>query len=192
MIPQVNGKEWTDKPSPAMFLPPYNEKFNNFSQNVLGGKALNNGFYGRMYQQWNISYDINTEMISVKPKDGDIVWQKGEPGIKSLSLAFDNNMNLVIGWKKEDGCYMYYFDTITMKYITRPFLGATACRVCVDDPRDFYNANSDVMFIYTLNNKLYYRRQRDRYDIEYYVGDTKRELQRAGPTVSYRVQIELI
>jgi hypothetical protein len=194
LIPQhVDGSgthEWTDVPVPSTFLAPYNEKYTPYSQNILGGINLGDGSRGRMFKLWNVSYVDN--VIRLKPADGDIVWTRSENDVRSVSCAFDNNMSQVIAWKKDDGCYMYYRDTLTQNFITRSFPGATACRVCVDDSRDFYNQNSDVMFVYTLNNRVYYRRQRDRYDIEYFVGNSKRQLQRVGPSQGLRLQIELI
>lgn len=192
MIPVVDGNKWTDVPADGPFLAPYNERFNPFRQNVLGGISLNNGSQGRMVQQWTIWYDKDINYIFVGPKDQSPVWSRPEPGVLGLSLAFDNNMNLVIAYRKIDGCYLYYYNTLSSGYTTRFFPDATACRVAVDDPRDFNNGNSDVIFVYTLNNKLYYRQQRDRYDIEYFIADTKRQLQRAGPTSGYRFKIELI
>jgi hypothetical protein len=145
-----------------------------------------------MVKQWTIKYDRDSSLLSLGPKDGDVVWTRYEENIRSMSVAFDNNMSQVVAWQKDDGCYLYYYDTILQRFEVHTYLGATACRVFVDDSRDFYNLNSDVIFVYTLNNKLYYRRQRDRYGIAYLIGNTKRQLQRAGPTIGYRVQIELI
>jgi hypothetical protein len=194
LIPiRVDGSvenKWTNVPAYAPFLAPYNEPYTPHSQNILGGTALNRGNEGRMVKIWNISYE--NEIIKIKPSDGDVVWQRGEPGIKSLSCAFDNNMSQVIGWRKDTGCALYYYDTTIQQFRVRDFPDATACRVCVDDPRDFYNAQSDVMFIYTSGNRLYYRQQRDRYDIEYFIGNTTKILKRAGPNVGYRLQIELV
>ena len=194
MIPvRVEGnveRKWTDRPAYSKFLAPYNEPYTPFSQNILGGTALNHGEDGRMVKIWNISYTDG--IMRLKPEDGDVVWARGEPGIKSISCAFDNNMSQVIAWRKETGCGLYYYDTIAQQFAVTEFPDATGCRVCVDDPRDSYNAQSDVMFIYTAGNRLYYRQQRDRYKIEYFIGNTNRVLKRAGPNQGYRLQIELV
>ena len=193
MIPAVEAYKWRDDPLLASnFIAPYNERFDNFSQNVLGGVDLNDGSQGRMVKIWNISYDRLNSLVSIKPEDGNVALTMTIYDIRSLSLSFDNNMSPVVAYKKDDGCYIYYFNTLTNLFVTRAFPGVTECRTFVDDSRDFYNTNSDVFFVYTLNNKLYYRQQRDRYDIEYFIGDTNRILRRAGPSVEYRVQIELI
>ncbi len=191
-LPIINGSPWTATPVNQSFIQPYNEPFDNFRQNVLGGIALNDGSKGRMFRQWTIFYDRTAGTIFVGPRDLSPTWSRNEPGITSVTLAFDSNMNLVVGWRKADGVYLYYFDILTNSYIIKFYAGATACRLAVDDPREFNSANSDVIFVYTLNNKVYYRQQRDRYNIEYYVGDSSRQLERVGPTVGYRFKIELI
>ena len=194
MIPTYsNGSlnnQFTPNPIVSDFIPPYNEPYKPFSQNILGGIALGDGSKGRQFKQWNISYDGTS--IRLKPLDGDVVWTYTVSDIRDVSCSFDNNMSQVVAFTKDDGCYLYYRDTLTQQFITRQFLGATKCRVCVDDARDFYNPESDVMFFYTLNNKLYYRQQRDRYDIQVWVADTKKELRRVGPNKGLRLQVELI
>jgi hypothetical protein len=79
---------------------------------------------------------------------------------------------------------------LTSTYLTKDFEGTTSCRVAVDDARDFYNTNSDVIFAYTKNNTLYWRQQRDRYEIERVVGTTAKKLIRMGLAQTNRLQFE--
>lgn len=186
MIP---GGTFTSSAITNTFRIPNDMPYTPLSQTVWGGVSVGDSSGGRLVKYWVISYDSN--VISVKPIDGPIAFTLPVVDVTSLSLAFDNNMGLAIAYTKADGAYFYYFDSLTSKYITRFFAGANSCRVCVDDARSFYTSNSDVFLVYTLNDKLYYRKQRDRYDVETYVADTTSRLLKVGQNIDNRFQIEL-
>ena len=159
-------------------------------QQVMGGIALRDPSQGRLAQAWSIAY-VNGA-IEIRPQNGTLAYSIAELDVQTVSLAFDNNMAPVIAWTTTGGANLYYYDKITATYITRFFTGVTSCKVAVDDPRDFYNLASDVMFGYTLNNMLYWRQQRDRYDIERLVGPTAQTLIRMGPSVIDRLQFQCL
>jgi len=181
---------FTPTPIVSAFQAPYNEQYFPLSQNVLGGVAIGNPALGRQVKVWNVSY--NGAFINVKPIDGPVAFSLAAAPVTSVSLAFDNNMGLAIAWTTGTGANLYYFDTLTTQYITRNFPGISSCRVCVDDARDFYLAQSDVIFSYTLAGSLYWRQQRDRYDNQYLIGATTKTLIRAALNVGNRLQFELV
>lgn len=185
MIP---ANAFTAQPQFSSFTLP-NGAYVPLSQTVMGGIAINNAANGRLYQRWVGYYDGTN--VKVKPEGGVDVFTQAVAGITAVSLAFDNNMGIVLAWQTLAGSYLYYYDTLLSAYNTRSFLGTTSCRVCVDDPRDFYTASSDVIFAYTQNENLYWRQQRDRYDVERIIGATTKKLIKAGPSVSSRLQFEL-
>lgn len=187
MIP---ANAFTPIPIVSNFQYPYNEPYSPLSQNVYGGVAIGDASLGRQVKVWNVSY--NGSFINVKPADGPIAFSLEQGGVLSVSLAFDNNMGLVIAWTTTSGASLYYFNTLTSTYITRFFADISSCRVCVDDAREFYSANSDVIFSYTRSGTLYYRQQRDRYDVEYTIGTTSKQLIRAAPNVGNRLQFQLV
>ena len=187
MIP---GNSFTSPPVVSQFIYPYSNQYFPLSQDVLGGLAIGNSSLGRQLKVWNVSY--NGAFINVKPEDGPVAFSLAAAPVTSVSLAFDNNMGLVLCWTTGTGANLYYFDALTSQYVTRNFLGISSCRVCVDDARDFYLANSDVIFSYTLTGGLYWRQQRDRYDVQYLIGATTKTLVRAAPNVGNRLQFELV
>jgi hypothetical protein len=187
MIP---ANTFTTVPEVSQFITPYNDQYFPLSQNVLGGVAVGDPSLGRQVKVWNVSY--NGTFINVKPNDGPVAFSLAATDVKTVSLAFDNNMGLVITWTTTGGANLYYYDTLTSAYITRNFPGIASCRVCVDDARDFYLASSDVIFSYTLGGSLYWRQQRDRYDVQYLIGVTTKTLIRAAPNVGNRLQFELV
>lgn len=187
MIP---SNAFTITPIVSTFQEPYNQQYHKLSQNVLGGIAINDASAGRQTQIWNVAY--NGAFINVKTESGPVVFSLAQADVQTVSLAFDNNMGLVIAWTTTGGAKLYYYDSLTSQYIIRDFPGIESCRVCVDDARDFYTASSDVIFSYTLGGNLYWRQQRDRYDIQYLIGATAKTLIRAAPNVGNRLQFELV
>lgn len=187
MIP---ANAFTPTPVVSNFQYPYDEAYSPLSQNVYGGVAIGDASLGRQVRVWNVSY--NGAYINVKPSDGTVVLSLAQTGVLTVSLAFDNNMGPVIAWTTTTGANLYYYDTLTSSYITRFFSDILSCRVCVDDAREFYTANSDVIFSYTKLGNLYYRQQRDRYDTEYTIGATTKTLIRAAPNVGNRLQFQLV
>jgi hypothetical protein len=186
MIP---GDSVTTVPLTNLFRAPNNLPYLPLTQTVWGGTAIGNASRGRLVKYWVVNYEAG--IISVRPIDGPVVFTLPQSGVTSVSLAFDNNMGLVITYTKSDGAYLYYFNSQTTEYTIRFFPGVTSSRVCVDDARDFYLSSSDVLFVYTLNNRLCYRKQRDRYDVEFFVDNVTKNLIRVGQNVVNRLQFEL-
>lgn len=174
---------------PTAFVPPYNATYTPLTQIVPGGIALSDPSQGRLYQDWEVNYDGAN--INVKPVSGSVAFSLTVANVLTVTLAFDNNMSQVIGYQTSAGSFIYYFDTLATAFITKQYAGTTSCRLCVDNAEDYYNADSDVIFGYTLSGNLEYRQQRDRYDISYPVGPATGKLKRMGPSLGNRLQFEL-
>jgi hypothetical protein len=184
MIP---NNAFTTTPIVSAFLPPKDEPYQPLTSKSRGGVALNDASLGRDYQNWVVSYDGSD--ILVAPQGGSTAFTLTVAGVLSVSLAFDNNMNVILAWMDSVGAKLYWFDNVS--YVTTAF-AATSCRVTIDDVRDFYNANSDVIFAYTNAGTLYWRQQRDLYAIERTVGPTTGLLQKVGLNQLNRLQFQLL
>jgi hypothetical protein len=186
MIP---GNTFTPTPILGSFESHVNEIYNPLVYKTQGGVALNNITQGRRFKIWVCYYEAG--LIKVKPENEAVVFTLAQANVLSLSLAFDNAMNIVLTWKTSTGVNLYYYDTITLGYITTHFPGVTSSIVSVDNDIGFYTTDSDVLFIYTKNNNLYYRQQRDRYDTERLIGNTTKLIKRVGLSTVNRFQIQL-
>jgi len=184
MIP---NNAFTTQPIVSAFLPPKDEPYQPLTSKSRGGVALNDASQGRDYQNWVVSYDGAN--ILVAPQGGSTAFTLTVAGVLSVSLAFDNNMNPVIAWMDAVGAKLYWFNNVS--FVTTPF-PATSCRVTIDDVRDFYNADSDVIFAYTNAGTLYWRQQRDQYAIQRTVGTTTGLLQKVGLNQLNRLQFQLL
>jgi hypothetical protein len=187
MIP---ANTFTPVPVISNFLSPYDQPYQPLLQNVMGGLAIGDASLGRQVKIWTVAY-TGTD-ITVKPIDGPIAFTLPALDVQSVSLAFDSNMALVIGWMTSVDAEIYYYDTLLAAYTTRTFIGPTSCRVVVDDARDFYTPQSDVIFSYTMAGNLYWRQQRDRYNIERLVGPTTKLLRKMAPNIENRLQFQLL
>ena len=184
MIP--GGNLWTASPVISQLLPPADEPYDPLVETVQGGVALNDGSQGRRVRPWTVQY--NSPSILIGDETGAIHATLVRPNAATVSLAFDNNMQYNVAYQTSEGTRWYYFDTLTLTYVDRLFPGTSSCRCAVDDTRPEYNTNSDVILGYTRNGFLYYRQQRDRYDIEYPVGPAPNgKLVRIGQSLLYRL-----
>jgi hypothetical protein len=185
----IPGGQFTVEPVVSPYEPPYNLPYQALRQVAPGGIAIGNPLEGRLFQNWIATYV--TPNIVVNPEFGPTAFTLPVPNAETVSLAFDNNMGIVLAWQFSSVSYLYYFDTDTASYTTRSFSGTTSCRICVDNSQQFYNADSDVIFAYTTGTELYYAQQRDKYNINYLVGASTKDLIRIGPSTGNRLQFEL-
>ena len=181
---------FTDPALPSDFISPYDEDYNPIEEATVGGLAIGDGSAGRRVQRWTYFYAGGS--INVIPEVGPIGWSMVMPGVETLSGAFDNNMRPVVAYQKADGAYLYRYDEILEDYNTISILNATSSRCVVDDTRDVYNADSDVIWGYILDGNLYYRQQRDRFTIPYLIGPAPYgKLVRVAMNVNNRLQFKV-
>lgn len=188
-IPGGN-QNFTVVPEVGNFLPPNNLPYNPLSQIISGGIEVGDPSEGRNYQYWEVFY--NSGEIKVKPVGGSVEFTHSAPNATIVSGAFDQNMSAVVAWLDTSGtASIYYFGQ--SGYTTLTVSNVTSLRLCVDDIREYYSANSDIFFAYTKSNNLYYRIQRENYAIEYLVGAAADvSIRRMGLTNKNRFQFELL
>ena len=184
----IPGNAITPAPIVTAFTAPADEPYTPLYQKVWGGTAIGNGVAGRRVKYWEVSYE--TGSIRVRPVGGAEAFSLRVAGVLACSLAFDQNMGVVLAWQTVSGSSIYFYGN-TGSYTTLEVAGATSCRIAVDDLRQESTASSDVIFAYTLNNTLYWRQQRENYTIQRTVGATTRQLKKLGMNVGNRLQLLL-
>jgi hypothetical protein len=186
MIP---ANSFTSSPQVGNYSSPVNGVYYPLMQTTLGGIAIGDNSKNRQYRRWICEYTGGN--ITVRPEGQAVVFTLAQTNVLSVSLAFDNAMNIALAWMTPTGAKFYYYDTVSLTNIIVDYPDITSCRVCVDNANDYYNASSDVLFVYTKNNNLYYRQQRDRYDTERLIGSTTKLIKRVGMSDLNRLQIQL-
>lgn len=113
--------------------------------------------------------------------------------ITAISLSFDNLGRPVLAYQKNGGVYLWFYDSqlgdATIKTIST--VGLTPV-VDFDIKEDTSSVDADIMLYYVKEDSIYYRLQRDRFDVEYYTGvsEPNVKLRRAGVTSDNRFQVE--
>jgi len=154
-----------------------------------GGQGIQNPSSGLTVQPWTtvISED-KTQIITSAPLVSDTVLYTGS-NITEVSLTFDQLMNPTFCFVEEGSTKLRWYDTSAGQMVTTDY-GTTyiSPKVSLDDKFDNTGIN-DVIFAYIRDNILYYRLQRDRYEIEYQVSSSPvRRIQKIGMTAGYRFQ----
>lgn len=177
-------------PVPGPFLPPDNIDPTGLEDREMGGIALNNPSAGLQYQVWRGYYEGG--WIVLAPQNGAPIPLLQIPGVTALSFTFDQNMAPTICYVQGIDTYLYWYDTSINGYATTYFENAISPHVALDDKRESQSGASDVIFAYIKNNNLYFRAQRDRYEVEYLrASDVDALIVQMGMSTRNRFQFKL-
>lgn len=185
----IPAHTWLKPPHPAPFLPPEGAQDASETVVVMGGTSIGNGNDGRQVKEWRAT--LVAGVTTVTPVGGGEEWVAATHGAETISLAFDNNMNPVLAYQVGSSSNLYYYSTLAQAYDTLVVPGTSSCRVCVDDAREIAQVISDVIFAYTTGSAMFWREQRDRYEVARKVGDTTGKIKRMGMNEERRMQIEV-
>lgn len=179
-------------PLPTAFLPPRNTTRFSASAGMrdvhLGGVAIGNATRGITFQLWTVFTDGNNVWLEAPNTPAFILL----PGVGAawVSLAFDQNAQIFVGYATLAGNASYYwFDTTVLQYRTSTLPG-TITRVfsALDDNRPALSASADILLVYERGGTLFFRQQRDRYGVEYTLGTAPATLVQIGMNNLYRFQ----
>jgi len=131
-----------------------------------GPVAIQDPSQGLGVKLWRARAIAEDVLISA-PGVAEFSWYTHTSKIKELSLAFDQNARVVLAFVDSDGgVFMRWFDPVPNAIVDFVVPGVSP-RVTLDDNRPFNGANSDVILGYVRAGVLRYRKQRDRFTIEY-------------------------
>jgi hypothetical protein len=195
MIPD---KKLSSQPIVSEFLHP-DELFDYCMQMVdyeLGGVALNDPSQGFLVYVWRVrivGLDIIIDAPDV-PEIEPVVLLTTTARASSVTLAFDQNMNPALAYVELGvGKFWWYDSNIPGQTTTILGPGVLSPRTFLDDKRTRQTLTSDILLFYLRDGALYFRAQRDRFTIEYWLKDTAAiGIARQGMNSGSRVQIELV
>lgn len=160
----------------------------------IGGVALNDNTQGLEVQLWTFTAVDNQVFVSAANTGGDTLLLTATAGkIEEVLGTFDQNMQPMVAYLVEAQWYYHWFDSVTHGFITSQLpVGTTSCRVAFDDRRKDQSPNSDILLFYTLNANLYFRMQRDRYQVDYLLRESVHAtLLRADMSAINRMQLKM-
>lgn len=136
----------------------------------IGGIAIGDASQGINLQQWyGRVVPIDGQQVFQLSSDGDtwttIISRSGN--VTEMDFAFDQNMVPFITWVEDGVTRIYWYDpNVSSMTITNLGDQLVNPRCCMDDKRDLQLVNSDIILAYIRAGGLYYRQQRDRYQVE--------------------------
>jgi hypothetical protein len=157
-----------------------------------GGVALQDPSQGLLVRRWLgvcDGTDITLSTAGVEP-----IVVISDTDITEFSFSFDQNMNVVVGYRAAGIAKLNWFDVVANAQVTTVY-GADylSPRVALDDKHPLASDTSDVIFAYIRGDALYYRQQRDRYQQERLLaGSVPGALNKIGMNAENRFQFEFV
>ena len=169
------------------FLVP--DRVNDLIDYEWGGTDLQDASNGLQVKIWTCFYQDG--WITITDNLG-ITHQLLEiANVTQLSFAFSFSMRPYVTYVANGIAYLWWYDTTISDYVTTTYdVEHLTPQLALDDHRAEQSANADVIFAYIRNDTLYYRQQRDRFQIEYALG-TASALVQIGMTKNYRFAFAL-
>ena len=158
-----------------------------------GGVDINDVSKGLFYKLWRLKYNAATKEMILKRSDRpeSIVVLEDLEEVTSIGLAFDFNMNPQVVYVITGVTYLYWYDTSEATYVTTTIPDAKNPCMSLDDSRDIAASKNDVILAYQKESDLYFRMQRDMYQVEYLLSDNvdaNMRLHQVGMTNKNRFQ----
>ncbi|MDP9112276.1 MAG: hypothetical protein M3O20_01185 [Acidobacteriota bacterium] len=179
----------------AQFLPPKTNTVKAaLTDFTLGPIAAGDGSHGIDYQHWRVGTDGANNVIFTPLTTGSpLTAYVGTDVITWVSGTFDQGGRPQVAFIIQSAAYFYWFDTLSNAYqLTLLPDGAVNPYICLDDVRALQSSTSDVVVCYVNADYLFFRAQRDRYQIEYNLGyiGAGTLLTQAGPNIGNRFQFQ--
>lgn len=166
-------------PVPAPFIGAGQEALISRTHDFIDGPvAEQDPSMGAAYQQWRAyikDYAVWLEADNMPPRK--LLESPGNT-ITDISIAFNQNGDLHYVYVDAGVAKFHWYNTETASFQTLTLPpGTRTPKITLDDKRSTQSGRSDIILAYIKSdNKLYMRRQRDRFEIEY--------LQDEGPFIS--------
>lgn len=154
-------------PHISEFLSPDNSERELLIDYERGGIHLNDPSMGSDYQDWIVVYEAGSVKVRTRAGTDESVIFTG-PNVTEVSLTFDQNMAPAVAWVQNGACYFSRFDSIIGATVVDAFFGATSPFLSLDDKRLTMQGISDVLFAYIRAGALYFRVQRERFNVEHF------------------------
>lgn len=178
------------------YLFPDNSSTTKLVDYELGGVALRDPSQGSQVKVWTANLYIDgSDIGSVYIGAADVpeTLQFSGYGITEISLAFDQNMNPFVAFVQSGAARYWWFDPVENAQVFGELPpGTGAPKATLDDKRANEQSVSDIIMAYVRAGSLYFRMQRDRYEVEYLLatGVTGQVL-KVGMTDRNRLQFAL-
>src|SRR5690554_6601729 len=161
-------------PVPSAFMGSGSEPLLSRTSDFIDGPiAEQDPSKGHNYQQWRAylqDYKIILEAVNIPPR---VLLESPDNTITDISICFNQNADLHYVWVDAGVAFFRWYDTQTASFQTMQLpAGVRTPKITLDDKRPTQSGRSDIILSYIkADNKLYFRRQRDRFQTEYLLDD---------------------
>ena len=158
----------------------------------LGGAGIQDPSQGLQVKIWTMLKTGND--ITLRATDVVSVTLFSFPNITQLSFTFDQNMNPFVAFVAAGVAKYWWFDPLAGTTVFADIPGASSPRCNLDDKRSgqTFLGSSDIILAYLKGTDLYYRQQRDRFNIERLLkANAGNELLAVGMNTALRLQFIL-
>lgn len=136
-----------------------------------GGVALNDPSQGLLFQVWTAQIRNSGTQITIRSETHEESVLITGNDIREVSLAFDSNMRPNVVYLEGDTTKLFWFDTTVGQMVTTEYTDLFTPRLSTDDKRESQSSNRDIIFAYVRSGNLYFRQQRDRFEVEYLLAE---------------------
>lgn len=194
MIPgNTLSSQFIDNP----YIYPDDLKVSKIKDYEMGGRGLQDASTGLQVQVWTLEVQNGTDAVISSPNTA-ATKLFSLPSLTEVSLAFDQNMFPFVAYVSQGNAGYYWYDATVsaFKFSSLP-TGTKTPRCCLDDKRDLAtrNGTSDILLTYLNNANWFFRMQRDRYGVEYFLKDLSSminpELIKLGMDQEFRVRFKV-
>lgn len=191
MIPE---QRLSTSPILSSYFYPYNQHVWDNGDWDWGGIAALDNSQGLQVQAWRSEYTNNSIRIIASTTE-EVITTVTRSGIINHSFAFDQNMRWQLVYTLASGAVEHvWYDSAVADYVTTIYdNGEYSPRLVLDDSRAPQIPASDDLLFYMRDGALYFRAQRDRFTIEYFLvqGDNpKAALRNVGMNNKWRLQFQ--
>lgn len=161
-------------PVPAPFIGAGQEALLSRTHDFIDGPiAEQDPSKGADYQQWRAyikDYAVWLEADNLPPRK---LMESPGNTITDISICFNQNADLHYAWVDAGVAKFRWYDTVTTSFQTLTLPAGTRTPKCtLDDKRSTQSGRSDIILSYVKSdNKLYFRKQRDRFQTEFLLDD---------------------
>lgn len=177
----------------GVYLPPDERVTSPLVDFESGGMALldaSAGHFARTWKCWVQGLDV---WLQAEGGVAEVLFQ--EVRITAVALCFDQNMRWAVAYTQDGILKLRWYDSVAGDHIVSTFAEGVNPKLALDDKRAAFSINSDIILAYIRGSTLYYRQQRDRFEIERVLRENlypNTKLKSIGMNKNLRLQFELV
>ena len=184
------NNQWASQPVVDDIIAPRDKaKVNATTSSDNGPIAIQNTSKGLMAKIWTASYNSVTGSVTLQ--DGTNLFT--DVNLKELSLTFNQSGNPFVAFRSATRIKIWWYDPLLSNYTIKDVTTGDQPFCYLDERRPEFSANSDVFLLYHRDGEIFYRLQRDRFDVEYstgIIGGTDIVIECFGMAKNNRLQIK--